>query len=178
MYQAQESELDSSGGSGDAIDSGGSSGGRGSGNAGLVMQGIGGGFSGIGSIIQGNMQGDALDFQAGVNATNAQEAREQGAYNASRSQLLANKRIGAMRAGYGAAGISANSASASAVLMSSAANAELDRLNILHQADIKAVNFDNQAMLDRQGAENSRKGGYLGGVAGLVTAGATIAMLV
>jgi hypothetical protein len=39
-------------------------------------------------------------------------------------------------------------------------NSELDRMNILHGADIRAINYQNQASMDRYGGENAKLGGY------------------
>ena len=149
----------------------------GSGNSGAALKAFGGATQGIGALIQGMAQGNALDFQATVAGQNANEAIDQGNFNAQKSQLISGERIGAIQAGYGASGVSGNSGSAAAVLMSSASNAELDRLNILHGADIKATNFQNQMSLDRMGASSSRTGGFLNGVSGLVTSGAALALL-
>ena len=133
--------------------------------AGLAMQGYG-------NYLSGQSQADALQYQSQAATINANEARQQGAFEASRSMVFANQKIGAQVAGYAAAGVDTTSGSALAVIQSSHANAELDRLNILHGADIKAINFENQSSIDKIAAGNTRQAGNLGLATGGIGAGA------
>lgn len=119
----------------------------------------GGGIAAYGNIIQGQMTAQTLDAQANLQESQASEAEQAGGYNASRAMLLANQKIGQIKGAYGASGVSQTSGSVQDVLGASAASAELDRLNILHGADIKAINYNNQASLDRYGAQSAIYGG-------------------
>ena len=116
----------------------------------------------IGSLMQGQAQASALERQADLNIQNAAEAKAQGAFNANRSQMTAGKRIGDIMAGYGASGVTATSGSVQEILRSSTANAEMDRLNILHGADLKAIQYENQASMERAGAGSARSGSIFG----------------
>lgn len=127
--------------------------------AGPIMQGYG-------NYLSGQAQSEAYDYQAQVAENNVQVAKQQGAYDASRMMVMASKKIGSQEAGFAASGVSLQSGSAMAVLASSAATAELDRQNILHGADIKAVNFANQASIDRIAAKNTKSASLLGLAAG------------
>ena len=138
----------------------------------------GGGIVGAaGALVQGQMTSDSLNVQANYLDQQGQEAEAQGKYDAFRQQLIAGKKIGAGEAGYGAAGVSSNSGSALQVMQASNMNAELDRLNILHGADLKAINLQNQAALDRFGADSAETGakwaafGDIVGAAGKIAAG-------
>lgn len=84
----------------------------------------------VASTVQQKKQADQAADQA------QQAARE----NARRQSIEARKRIGLMRANYGASGV-AIEGSALDVLEESAANAELDRLTILQGGSIQAGRY-------------------------------------
>lgn len=126
-------------------------------------------FSAYGSLLQGNMTNQSLNNQAGIQEQNAAEAESQGQQEAKQQGIVSEQKIGQSVASYGASGVTQNSGSVGAVIGESHANAELDRLNILHGADIKATNYDNQATMDRYGANSALLGSYwsaLGQIAG------------
>ena len=135
----------------------------------------GAGLSAYGAIQQGQMTSDTLNNQANNLQAQANEAESKGQYDAMREQLVSNQKIGTSIAAYGASGVAANSGSALNVIQASHQNAELDRLNILHGADIRAINYQNQASMDRYGAQSAKLGSYwsaLGDVSlGLVKGG-------
>lgn len=127
-----------------------------------------GGMKAAGAIMQGKMTSQSLNAQADMNERNAKEAEAKGQYDAMRQQLMAGRAMGASIAAYGASGVT-NTGSVLEVLHTSSMNAELDRLNILHGADVRAINFQNQAAIDRYGAKSALKAGYwnaLGSMAG------------
>lgn len=132
---------------------------------------IGGPFNAYGSIVQGGMTSDSLNNQAGLADANADEAERQGQYNATKQGLVSAQKIGTSVASYGANGVTQSSGSVENVIGASNANAEMDRLNILHGADVKALNYHNQALLDRFGANSAKLAGYWG-AAGAITGGA------
>lgn len=134
--------------------------------AGAVSAGAGG-ISALGSLFGGQSTANSLNAQADLQMQNAQEAESQGKYDAMKSSLVAGQKIGAITAGYGASGVSSNSGSALEVLRASASNAELDRLNILHGADVKAVNYENQASLDRLSASSALNGSIFSAIGNL-----------
>lgn len=114
--------------------------------------GIGAGVSALGSLIGGQNTANSLNAQANLQIENAQEAESQGAFDAMKSQIQSSNKISQNVANYAASGVTSSSGSAMAVLTASASNAELDRLNILHGADVKAISYENQASMERAGA--------------------------
>jgi hypothetical protein len=123
--------------------------------------------SAVGSLTQGQATSSALNAQAKLQQQNANEAEAQGQFEATKQGIVAAQKIGAIRANYGASGVTLNSGSAQAVLGASAANAELDRLEILHGTDVKAINYNNQASMNMYGANSAQAGSYLNAVGGL-----------
>lgn len=121
---------------------------------------VGGMVSAYGAMKQGVDQYSSLNQQADLAIQNAAEAEAKGKYDASRQQVIAGQKQGTAIAAFGASGVRTDSGSVTAVLGASAQNAELDRLNILHGADVRATNYTNQANLDRFGAESALKGSY------------------
>lgn len=121
---------------------------------------VGGVISGMGALKKGQMTANSLQAQAGLERVQAGEARQAGEFNAFRSQLQATQSLGRTTAAYGASGVSSDSTSAQAVLMAGAQNAELDRQNIIHGADIKATTYANQASLESFGANSALHGSY------------------
>lgn len=132
---------------------------------------LGGPFNAAGDIIQGQMTSQTLNSQAGLQTADAAEAENQGQYNATRQGLISDQKIGTSVASYGASGVTQDSGSVADVIGASNANAEMDKLNILHGADIKALNYTNQATMDRYGAASATYGSYWA-AAGALTGGA------
>lgn len=121
---------------------------------------VGGIVSSAGALLKGQTTANSLNAQAQIQEQQAAESKQAAQYNVFRSQLNASMAQGRASAAYGAAGVSSSSESAQAVLMAGAQNAELDRQNILHEADYRAINYENQASLDRIGADSSLEGSY------------------
>lgn len=136
-------------------------------SAGAAGMAGGGLLSGIGALEQGSQTAAALKYQATVQTNNANEALEAASLNANRSSIMAAKTIGAAKAGYGSSGVTSDSGSVAAVLGASAANAELDRQNILYGGQIRAINSENQAHMDEVGAANATSASYLKAFAGV-----------
>lgn len=120
----------------------------------------GAGISAIGDVQQGKLTSDTLNNQADNLMAQGQEAEAKGKYDAMREQIVSGQKIGTSVASYGAAGVAANSGSVLDVVGASHENAELDRLNILHGADIRAINYQNQASMDRFGGAAALQGSY------------------
>lgn len=131
------------------------------------------GLGAAGSIMQGQSTANALDAQSNLQLQNAQEAEEQGQFNATKQQITSGQKIGAITANFGASGVRSDSGSAIDVLSASNMNAELDRQNILHGADVKAINFENQASMDKLGADSAIKGSYWSALGTLGVGGAS-----
>ena len=129
------------------------------------------------SVIQGfcaQMSGQAesqkLRYQASIQQNNATLALQSAKADADKQSLMSAAKIGQETASYAASGVDINtSGSVLDVLGNSAANAELDRQNILHGGEIRSINYDNQASRDQASAGNALKSSYfnaLGSVAG------------
>ncbi len=117
-------------------------------------------FGAYGSIVQGQQTSSLLDNHAREQRQNATLAVQAAQYNANRQQILSGKRIGAETAAFGASGVTMDSGSVLSVLGDSAASAELDRLNIIHGGDVRAINYQNQASLDEYAAKNALQASY------------------
>lgn len=122
------------------------------------------GMSVAGSLIKGESQAQAYNYNAGIAAQNAQIAREQGEAAVQAQQRNAARRIGTMIANYGASGVQVDSGSPLDVLADSAAMATLDSLTIRYNYALKAAGFENQAALDRAAAKSSRTSGYFNAI--------------
>lgn len=133
---------------------------------------VGNVLSAYGSIVQGEQTGDLLDNQANLQRRNATQAILAAKFNANRSQIMASKALGRMSSEYSAAGVSLNSGSVMSVMAESAANAELDRQNIIHQGDLRADNYMNQAALDELSAKHARTAGYFNAFSSIIAGGA------
>jgi hypothetical protein len=128
-------------------------------------------FQAIGAVQQGQRAADASRYNAALARQNADASRAQAAANAAKQQREAVKKIGQMRAGYGASGVTIEG-SAMDVMAESAATAELDRLNILYGGAIKAHGLEGQALLDERRAENAIEESYYKAGTSLLMAGA------
>lgn len=127
-------------------------------------------ISSIGSLVSGQSQADMLDTQAEIQRRNAGQAIIAAKQNADRQQLIAGKQIGSEEASYGASGV-AMTGSVANVLAASAANAELDRQNILYGGQIRAINYENQASMDKISAKNALVGSYYGAAGAAIKGG-------
>lgn len=158
-----ESPADTSSNSSDFNSSGNGSGGT----IGMGAQGVGTAVSAVGALYAGEMESSALQAQATIQGQNAQLDLDAGNANAARSQILSGQRIGSIQASAGASGVQ-QSGSVLSVMAASSMNAEMDRQNVLHGAQVKAIQAENQQSMDSAGAQSALMGGYLkaaGGVA-------------
>lgn len=120
------------------------------------------GTQAVGSLIQGESQAQASEFNAAIARQNAQIAQQQGAAAVQAQQRDAARRIGSMVANYGASGVQVDSGSPVDVLADSAAMATLDRLTLQYNYALKAAGFENQAKVDDMNATTSRTSGLFG----------------
>lgn len=134
----------------------------------MTAQMMGAPFAAAGALVQGKMTSDSLDAQADSQMQQSYEAERKGQADAMRSQVISAQKIGTATAAYGASGVTSNSGSVLDVIQASTQNAELDRLNILHGADVKAINYANQAALNRYGAKAALSGSYWNAVGAIM----------
>ncbi len=120
---------------------------------------IGGMLGAAGALSEAQDKADSLDQEAQIQDKNAAMARQAGKDNAQRQQIVATQKIGGIQADYASSGITSDSGSVLDILRQSHTNAEMDRLEILHGANIKAVNAENRASAARFGASRTRSAG-------------------
>jgi hypothetical protein len=107
---------------------------------------------------QGEAAKDAADYNAGIARRNAQISLDQADRDAEAQGRDARRQLGAMRAGYGAAGITMEGSPLD-VLEDTATTAELDRQNILYRGRIRALGFEDEAGLYEMSGENAASSG-------------------
>ncbi len=129
------------------------------------------GFGAYGSLMQGQQTADLLDNQAKIQRSNADQDRLAAKANADRVMTLASKVEGKATAAYAASGVSSSSGSVLAVLGASASNAELDRQNIIHGGEVRAINAENQASLDELGSKHAIQASYFNALSSIFGGG-------
>jgi hypothetical protein len=136
----------------------------------------------IGQVEAGYAGSNAATYQAAVAKNNEQialqnatEASEAGVAQAGIVSLKSAERVGAVRAGQAAGGVSVDSGSAVDVRTSQREAGQLDAETVLHNAELvnygyraKATGFEAESELDTMKAEQLREGGLIGGAAGLI----------
>lgn len=125
-----------------------------------------------GEIRGANDQSDTLNYQAKVQAQNASAALVAAKLNADKNTMMFKKIQGQDIANFGASGVSADSGSVLSVLASNAEGAEIDRQNILYGGQVRAINYQNQASVDKVAAGRAMTAGYIGAIGDLGLAGA------
>jgi hypothetical protein len=113
------------------------------------------------------------EYNAAINERNAGIARDQAAADAEAQGRHARMVIGRARAGYGASGVT-QEGSPIDVLAMSAANAELDRQNILYRGELRAMGYQDTAALDRSRASAATQRGLEGAASSILTGGSKI----
>jgi hypothetical protein len=113
----------------------------------------------VGAIQQGNAQADADRYNASVNRQNAAIAQQQGDAALAQQKQDSYRKLGAIKAGYGAAGVTGDG-SPMDVLADSFTQSELDANTITYNARVRAAGYQNSANLDESSASNARTAGY------------------
>jgi hypothetical protein len=122
----------------------------------------------FGDLWSANDKSTAFDAQADELENNAVLTRKAGQFNVLRQQIIAGKKFGEMSAAYGASGLASDSGSVLDVLAASHFNSELDRLNIIHGADVRATMMENRAKEDRSASVTAMNMGYFNAVGDLL----------
>lgn len=137
-------------------------------------------------ILGGYFQAQAIDQETAATASalrrnaeiqdkNAEIAREAGEFNAAAQQRESIMAKGAQITDSAASGTTQDSGSALALLKQSHINAELDRLNIIHGAELQAISAENEASSLRRQAKNVKAGAEYRKYAAYAGAGARAA---
>lgn len=116
-------------------------------------------FTVVSTISQAQAAKKEANYNAAISERNAGIARDQAAADAEAQGRFARQKIGAARAAYGASGVT-QEGSPIDVLAMSAANAELDRQNILYKGELRATGYQDTANLDRMRGSSAVKRGY------------------
>lgn len=114
----------------------------------------------MGALQQGKAASNAAKHNAAVNDRNALIARQQAEEDVNRQRRDTRRRMGSIRARYGASGVTLEGSPLD-VIEDSAAEAELDALTIQHQGELKAQGFDINASMDRTRAKVERQAGFM-----------------
>ncbi len=133
---------------------------------------IGGFLQAGGSIMEAHDKADAYNKEAEDYERNASRTRSVGQYNAMRLNIAAGRKFGGISADYAASGVSSDSQSVLDVLQSSHVNAEFDRLNVLHGAEMRAQSMDERSLYDRSASNRATQMGYFNAVTSVFSMGA------
>jgi hypothetical protein len=140
-----------------------------------------------GSIQEGNARADQLNQQGAVSDYNAQIAEQnaviawqQGTAREAQVRNRARQILGSQAANLAESGLDSGSGSALAMAKQSATNAELDSLNTLYGADLRARGYKMQAEnekyqgnLSHAGAGSARAMGYWAAAGAVVNSAAS-----
>lgn len=108
-------------------------------------------------LVEGKQAQRAADFNAATMEAEARIARQQGGAREEQQRRRAREFLGTQRAAAGQAGVGLGGSIAD-VLGDSAAEAELDALNIRYESNLQALGMENQAAITRwQGKELKRQ---------------------
>lgn len=139
-----------------------------------ILTGLGAMFGMADSQMQGDAQAQAAQYNAAIARQNAELARRQAKRDEQLQRIKADQETGALRASYGASGVSMEGSPTHA-LAASAMAAELDAQMIRYGGQVRAGRFEAEAALEEQRAATARAGGTLGSVSSLLSG--TSAML-
>lgn len=129
-------------------------------------------ISAVGSIRQAQATAAAANYNAQVADRNATVARQQAAADEVRQRSVNSRRLGSIRAAYGASGVTMEGTPLE-VLEDSAAQAELDALTIRYKGELAAIGANDEATLQRSRAKNARAEGNISAAGTLLRAGAS-----
>lgn len=128
--------------------------------------------SAIGAIQKGQADAGAAKYNATIARQNSVVALQQGDAAVQAQNRDARRRLGSMKALYGASGVEGDTGSPLDVLADSTRMAELDALTTQYNYQLKSQGFDDQAALDDSNAKNSRTASYLNATSSLLNSGA------
>lgn len=112
----------------------------------------------VGAIQQANSASAADKYNAQVAQQNASIASTQAQSQLQQQQTDAYRKLGAIKAGYGASGVTSDG-SALDVLGDSYTQSELDANTIIYNGKLKSLGYQNQAALDNSRASNDLTAG-------------------
>lgn len=113
----------------------------------------------VGAIQQASTASKADKFNAAVASQNAKIAGDQAQMQLAQQQIDTVRKIGAIKAGYGASGVTSDG-SPMDVLADSYTQSEMDANTIIYNGKVRAAGFTNTANLDTAAASNAKIAGY------------------
>ena len=126
----------------------------------IAAQAVGTIVSVFGAISQGNNAKAQAESDAAFARRNAEISRQQAEADAAAQQRDARKRIGAARAAYGISGVDLEGSPLD-VLEESAANAELDKQNILYRGRLREIGYEDSAAQSTFAGGQAQSAGYM-----------------
>jgi len=128
---------------------------------------VGSAVSAMGAMAQANASAAAAEYQAQVAEQNAEATRER-AYADSLSQSRTNRRrLGVVRAAYGASGMQFEG-SALDLYGDQVLENELEKNRIRDAGEVRAVGYENDATLRRAEAKSYRSAGRIGAASAMI----------
>jgi hypothetical protein len=124
----------------------------------------------IQSIQQGNAAKAAGEYNQAIALRNSQVATQQAGADAEAKNREKIQRLGAIRAAYGASGVTGEGNPID-VLGTNAALFELDKQNILYKGKLKAMGYEETAALEDMKGSAAQKAGYMGAGSSLMKIG-------
>lgn len=115
----------------------------------------------IGKLTEGSANSAADRFNADVANQNSQIVAEQGRQQLAQQQIDAYRKLGAIKAGFGASGVTTDGSPLD-VLADSYTQAETDANTIMFNSKIRQAGYQNTAALDTAKAGYDTNAGYMG----------------
>lgn len=137
-----------------------------------LLMGGGNILSGLGTLYGGQVADKVGKYNAEMDMQNAKLEEEQAAVGEDRQRRMSYKALSAIKAGYGAAGVTLEGSPLD-VLEESATNAELDALLIRHGGQARAQRYRASALLARYEGKAAKYGSYLSAAGSFMKGGAS-----
>lgn len=122
---------------------------------------LGGITSAVGAVMTGQSNAAMYGYRAKAADNMADYYRQVGEVEGQKQQMKTAAILGGQKASYAANGIDVTSGSVADVAASTAKLGKLDELIIRSNAENKALGLENDAMLDKFAAKNSKTEGFI-----------------
>lgn len=122
-----------------------------------------------GSVLQGQAQGKAYEFNAAVERQQAGASLDQSYVKARETEDQIARRQGQAKSAFGAAGVVSTTGSALHVLNDIASEGEMARQLQLYQGRVNATSRQQQADVDRAQASAAKAAGWISGASTLLS---------
>lgn len=126
----------------------------------MILMAVSAAVTAVGQIRQAQATSAAANYTAQVADRNALVARQQSEADAHRQRAVSARRLGSIRAAYGASGVTMEGTPLD-LLEDSAAQAELDAITTRYKGEVAAIGYEGEAQLARFRAKQARREGNL-----------------